>query len=148
TGLGADRLVLELTEGLPLESSDAIADCLRRLKALGVHIWLDDFGSGYANLGYLHWLSCDVVKIDRSFLAQHEKRREMLGGMIALAQACGLRVVVEGVETSDHHLLLQELGCDLLQGFLFARPMPPDQIDASLDSVAQLPFLDSVPIAV
>ena len=148
TGLAADRLVLELTEGLLLESSDAVTDCLRGLKALGVQIWLDDFGSGYANLGYLHRLSCTVVKIDRSFLAQHEKRREMLGGMIALAQACGLRVVVEGVETSDHHLLLQELGCDLLQGFLFARPMPPDQIDASLSSVAELPFLDSVPIAV
>jgi diguanylate cyclase (GGDEF)-like protein len=143
TGLAADRLVLELTEGLLLESSDAVANGLRGLKALGVQIWLDDFGSGYANLGYLHRLSCTVVKIDRSFLAQHEKRREMLGGMIALAQACGLRVVVEGVETSDHHLLLRELGCDLLQGFLFARPMPPEQIDASLDTVAELPFHDS-----
>jgi len=143
TGLGPDRLVLELTEGLLLESSDAVTDCLRGLRALGVQIWLDDFGSGYANLGYLHRLSCNVVKIDRSFLVQHDKRREMLGGMIALAQACGLRVAVEGVETSDHHLLLRELGCDLLQGFLFARPMPPDQIETSLYTVAELPFRDS-----
>jgi diguanylate cyclase (GGDEF)-like protein len=146
TGLGPDRLVLELTEGLLLESSDAVTDCLRGLKALGVQIWLDDFGSGYANLGYLHRLSCNVVKIDRSFLAQHDKRREMLGGMIALAQACGMRVAVEGVETSDHHLLLRELGCDLLQGFLFARPMLPDQIETSLYSVAELPFHDSASI--
>ena len=146
TGLPAGRLVLELTEGLLLESSAAVHDCLRGLKQLGVELWLDDFGSGYANLGYLHRLSCNVVKIDRSFLAQHDKQREVLGGMIALARACGLRVAVEGVETADHHLLLQELGCDLLQGFLFARPMPPDQIDASLRSIVELPFHDGVPI--
>ncbi len=146
TGLPAHRLVLELTEGLLLESSEAVHACLHGLKELGVEIWLDDFGSGYANLGYLHRLSCNVVKIDRSFLAQHDKRREILGGMIALAQACGLRVAIEGVETSDHHLLVQELGCDLFQGFLFARPMLPEQIDASLDSIAELPFHDGVPI--
>jgi diguanylate cyclase (GGDEF)-like protein len=146
TGLPAHRLVLELTEGLLLERSEAVHACLRGLKDLGVEIWLDDFGAGYANLGYLQRLSCNVVKIDRSFLAQHDKQRELLGGMIALAQACGLRVAVEGVETSDHHLLLRELGCDLLQGFLFARPMRPDQIEASLETVAELPLRDSVSI--
>jgi diguanylate cyclase (GGDEF)-like protein len=146
TGLPAHRLVLELTEGVLLEHSDGIQDCLRGLKQLGVELWLDDFGAGYANLGYLHRLSCNVVKIDRSFLAQHDKQRALLSGMIALAQGCGLRVAVEGVETADHHLLLQELGCDLLQGFLFARPMPPEQIDASLGSVAELPFHDGASI--
>lgn len=146
TGLSADRLVLELTEGLLLDDSSAVQDCLRGLKQLGVALWLDDFGSGYANLGYLHRLSCDVVKIDRSFLARHDEQPELLGGMIALAHGCGLRVAVEGVETEDHHLLLQELGCDLLQGFLFARPMPPDQIDVSLHSIVDLPFHDGVPI--
>jgi diguanylate cyclase (GGDEF)-like protein len=148
TGLAPNRLVLELTEGLLLEKSETIQNCLRDLKALGVELWLDDFGSGYANIGYLHRLSCNVVKIDRSFLTQHEKQREILGGMIALAQACGMRVAVEGVETSDHHLLLQELGCDLLQGFLFARPMAPEQIDAALRSVAEISFQDGIPIAV
>ena len=97
TGLPANRLVLELTEGVLLENSDGIQDCLRGLKQLGVELWLDDFGAGYANLGYLHRLSCNVVKIDRSFLAQHEKQRALLRGMIALAQGCGLRVAVEGV---------------------------------------------------
>jgi EAL domain-containing protein (putative c-di-GMP-specific phosphodiesterase class I) len=148
TGLPANRLVLELTEGVLLENSDSIQDCLRGLKQLGVELWLDDFGAGYANLGYLHRLSCNVVKIDRSFLAQHEKQRALLSGMIALAQGCGLRVAVEGVETADHHRLLQELGCDLLQGFLFARPMLPEQIDASLGSVAELPYHAGVSILV
>jgi diguanylate cyclase (GGDEF)-like protein len=146
TGLPASRLVLELTEGVLLEHSDSIQESLRGLKQLGVELWLDDFGAGYANLGYLHRLSCNVVKIDRSFLAQHDKQRALLSGMIALAQGCGLRVAVEGVETADHHLLLRQLGCDLLQGFLFARPMLPEQIDASLGKVAELPYHDGVSI--
>ena len=146
TGLPAKRLVLELTEGVLLESSDTVDACLHGLKQLGVELWLDDFGSGYANLGYLHRLSCDVVKIDRGFLGPHAKRREVLRGMIALAHACGLRVAVEGVETPEHHLLLQELGCDLLQGFLLGRPMPPDQIEEVLSSMIALPFHDGVPI--
>ena len=130
TGLAPRRLVLELTEGLLLESSTAVRDALRGLKGLGVELWIDDFGAGYANLSYLQRLSCNVVKIDRSFLNQHHKRRELLGGMIALAQACGLRVVAEGVETAEHDELLKELGCDLLQGFLLARPMPAESLRA------------------
>jgi EAL domain-containing protein (putative c-di-GMP-specific phosphodiesterase class I) len=73
-------------------------------------------------------------------LAKHEKQLEILGGMIALAHARGLPVAVEGVETDDHHLLLQELACDLLQGFLLGRPMPPDQIESSLKSVVNCRF--------
>jgi len=147
TGLPADRLVLELTEGRLLEQSQTVQECLIGLKQLGVELWLDDFGSGYSNLGYLHKLSCNAVKIDRSFLAQHDKQREILGGMIALVHGCGLRVVVEGVETADQHLLLQELGCDLLQGFLFARPMPSSQIDGLLVSTVERPFQESASIS-
>jgi len=101
------------------------------LKALGVELWIDDFGSGHANLSYLQRLSCNVVKVDRSFLEEHDRRRELLSGMISVAQACGLRVAVEGVETAEHDELLQELGCDLIQGFLLARPMSSDTLRAS-----------------
>ncbi|WP_052833287.1 EAL domain-containing protein [Bradyrhizobium sp. LTSP885] len=144
SGLAPNRLVLELTEGVHLQKSNVVENCLRDLKVLGVALWLDDFGSGYANIGYLRRLSCSVVKIDRSFLAPHEKQREILSGMIALVQACGLRVVAEGVETSAHHLLLQELGCDLVQGFLFGRPMAPEQIDATLLLGAESALRDRV----
>ncbi len=137
TGLAPRRLVLELTEGLLLESSTTVRDALRGLKGLGVELWIDDFGAGYANLSYLQRLSCNVVKIDRSFLNQHHKRRELLGGMIALAQSCGLRVVAEGVETAEHDELLKELGCDLLQGFLLARPMPAESLRALFLSSGQ-----------
>lgn len=130
TGLAPQRLILELTEGLLLERSDTVRDALLGLKQLGIQLWLDDFGAGHANLNYLQHLSCNVVKIDRSFLEEHDKRRELLSGMISLAQACGLRVVAEGVETTEHDELLKELGCDHVQGFLLARPMSAENLRA------------------
>jgi EAL domain-containing protein (putative c-di-GMP-specific phosphodiesterase class I) len=130
TGLTPRRLVLELTEGLLLENSDVVRDTLLGLRQLGIELWIDDFGAGHANLGYLQRLSCNAVKIDRSFLQHHDKRRQLLGGMIELAQACGLRVAVEGVETAEEDELLQELGCDLLQGFLLGVPMPAEKLRA------------------
>jgi diguanylate cyclase (GGDEF)-like protein len=132
TGLAPQRLVLELTEGTGIEKSHVVGNVLQGLKELGVELWIDDFGVGHANIAYLQQLSCNVVKIDRSFLELHDKRRELLSGMISLAQDCGLRVVVEGVETAEHDALLRELGCDLLQGFLLGRPMPAEQLRASL----------------
>lgn len=145
TGLAPRRLILELTEGLLLEQSNTVRNALVGLKDLGVELWLDDFGAGHANLGYLQRLSCNVVKIDRGFLDQHDKRRELFGGMISLAQACGLRVLAEGVETIEHDALLKELGCDLLQGYLLARPMSAESvrglISASDFSVSESPSL-------
>ena len=145
TGLAPQRLILELTEGLLLERSNTVRNALLGLKDLGVELWIDDFGAGHANLSYLQRLTCNVVKIDRGFLDQHDKRRELLGGMISLAQSCGLRVLAEGVETSEHDALLKELGCDLLQGYLLARPMSAESlrtlISTSDFSVSESPSL-------
>ena len=145
TGLAPQRLILELTEGLLLERSNTVRNALLGLKDLGVELWIDDFGAGHANLSFLQRLTCNVVKIDRGFLDQHDKRRELLGGMISLAQSCGLRVLAEGVETSEHDALLKELGCDLLQGYLLARPMSAESlrtlISTSDFSVSESPSL-------
>jgi len=145
TGLAPQRLILELTEGLLLERSNTVRNALLGLKDLGVELWIDDFGAGHANLSYLQRLTCNVVKIDRGFLDQHDKRRELLGGMISLAQSCGLRVLAEGVETIEHDALLKELGCDLLQGYLLARPMSAESlrtlISTSDFSVSESPSL-------
>lgn len=105
------------------------------LQRLGVDLWIDDFGAGYANLNYLQRLSCKAVKIDRSFLAMHDHRRELLGGMINLARACGLRVVVEGIETDQDDRLVKELGCDLLQGYFLGRPMTADALRKTFGAV-------------
>ncbi len=145
SGLPARRLAFELTEDSAVDRSGDTVERLRELAAIGVGIWLDDFGSGYANFEYLQYLPCHVIKIDRSFLAEYEKRKQLLGGMIHLAQACGLKVVVEGVETAEHQSLLQSLGCDLLQGFLLARPLPADQLKAALGP--GLPYHQSRSIA-
>ena len=143
--LPAQRMVFELTEESTVERSNDTLECLRKLSGLGAEIWLDDFGSGFANFEYLQYLPCHVIKIDRSFLAGYDKRRQLLGGMISLAQACGLKVVVEGVETEEHQNLLRNLGCDLLQGYLLAKPLPPDQLRAALQS--GLPYHESRSIA-
>jgi diguanylate cyclase (GGDEF)-like protein len=145
SGLPARRLIFELTEDTAVERSNDTLERLRELSTIGVEIWLDDFGSGCANFEYLQYLPCHVVKIDRSFLAEYDKRRQLLGGMIGLAQACGMKVVVEGVETAEHQSLLHSLGCDLLQGFLLAKPLPPDQLQAVLRG--GLPFHESRSIA-
>jgi diguanylate cyclase (GGDEF)-like protein len=145
SGLPAQRLVFELTEEIAIDRSNGTLERLRELSAIGVEIWLDDFGSGCANFEYLQYLPCHVIKIDRSFLAEYEKRRQLLGGMINLAQACGLKVVVEGVETAEHQSLLQNLGCDLLQGFLLAKPLPPRQLKEVLRH--GLPYHESRSIA-
>lgn len=145
SGLPARRLAFELTEDSAVDRSGDTVERLRELAAIGVETWLDDFGSGYANFEYLQYLPCHLIKIDRSFLAEYEKRKQLLGGMIHLAQACGLKVVVEGVETAEHQSLLQSLGCDLLQGFLLARPLPADQLKAALGP--GLPYHQSRSIA-
>jgi diguanylate cyclase (GGDEF)-like protein len=144
TGLAPSRVILELTEGSIIDRSEAVAFRLAALRALGVGLWLDDFGSGFCNLEYLQHLACDVVKIDRSFLGRYEKRQELLEGIVLLAHACGLRVAVEGIETTEHRQLLEGLGCDLLQGFLLARPMPPEQLRACFG--LDLPFHEGASI--
>jgi diguanylate cyclase (GGDEF)-like protein len=141
TKLAPSRLVLEITEGSTIDWSQEIVERLQMLRGWGVEVWLDDFGAGYANFQYFQHLLCDVVKIDRSFLARYEKRRELLGGMISLARACGFRVAVEGVESTEHRDLLSDLGCDLLQGYLFARPLPPEQLHVLFDH--RLPYRET-----
>jgi EAL domain-containing protein (putative c-di-GMP-specific phosphodiesterase class I) len=144
-GLAPSRLILELTEGTIIEWSEPVRTRLRMLSSLGIEVWIDDFGAGYANFAYLQHLPCNLIKIDRGFLAPSVRRRELLAGMIAFARSCGLRVAVEGVETQEHRGLLDDLGCDYLQGFLLARPMPPDEINTSLRP--ELPFDEGAPLA-
>ncbi|HET7886482.1 MAG TPA: EAL domain-containing protein [Bradyrhizobium sp.] len=145
TGLPARRLILELTEETAVDQTSSAAERLRELSSSGIEIWLDDFGSGYANFEYLQYLPCHAIKIDRGFLAEYEKRRQLLGGMINLAHGCGVKVVVEGVETAEHQDMLRSLGCDMMQGFFLAKPVPADQLKAVLGR--GLPYHESRSIA-
>ncbi|MGE0061229.1 MAG: putative bifunctional diguanylate cyclase/phosphodiesterase [Xanthobacteraceae bacterium] len=132
TRLEPSRLMLEITEGVLVENPDEMIRRINDLRALGVRIALDDFGSGYSNLGYLQRFPIDKLKIDRAFvtpLGRTANAGVIIQAIVALGRALGLKVLVEGVETEEQRVLLRMAGCDEMQGFLFARPVPAKAID-------------------
>jgi diguanylate cyclase (GGDEF)-like protein/PAS domain S-box-containing protein len=132
TGLEAQHLVLELTEGTLLSDTTLVQQRLHELKALGVRLAIDDFGTGYSSLAYLRTFPVDFLKIDRSFVNElsHEQDegRVMVRSIIGLGHNLSLTVVAEGIEDSHQLDELRDAGCNIGQGFLFARPIPPDDI--------------------
>ena len=119
-------LTCEITESVAMDDDDATLKVFDKLKQLGVHISIDDFGTGYSSLAYLRKLPAEELKIDRSFVLDLETSsdaRAVVDAVVKLAQALGLKVVAEGVETEAQNQILRALGCDQLQGFLFAKPM-------------------------
>ncbi len=126
--LPAHRLILEVTESAMLAESDNVVPVLERLVALGVTISVDDFGTGFSSLEYLKRLPVGELKIDRSFvlgLATDERDRAIVSCAVDLGHRLGLRVVAEGVESVEVRTALTQMGCDQVQGFLFAPPSRP-----------------------
>ncbi|MGK2950345.1 MAG: putative bifunctional diguanylate cyclase/phosphodiesterase [Acidimicrobiales bacterium] len=139
TGLLPSRLHLELTETAIMDLHPEILRQLSRIRELGVQIGLDDFGTGYASLTHLRRLPLDFVKVDRSFvqgLGHDAGDERIVSAVVDLARNLGLRSVGEGVETEEQLHRLRELGCDEGQGYLFARPAPPEEL---LFTVSDLP---------
>jgi diguanylate cyclase (GGDEF)-like protein len=136
TGLAPERLELEVTESLLLTDVEGVIDQLNALKMLGVLIALDDFGTGYSSLSYLWRFPFDKLKVDRSFMAglddEKSKSREVLDTIVALGRVLNLKVTAEGVETQAQADVLRSLNCDLLQGFLYGRPMPAIEVAAAI----------------
>lgn len=127
TGIPPESLVIELTESVLMQNADTAQNVIAQLRQRGIHVSLDDFGTGFSSLGYLNRFSIDEIKIDRSFVIDLEndsRERALVHAIITLGHALGLTVVAEGVETERQASLLREIGCDTFQGFLFARPMP------------------------
>jgi len=135
SGVAPARLMLEITEGVLIDNPEEMLKRIEDLHALGVRIALDDFGSGYSNLGYLQRFPLDKLKIDRSFvtaLGESTNGGVIIQAIVALGRALGLSVLAEGVETEQQRVLLRLAGCDEMQGFLFAKPAPPQAIDRLL----------------
>jgi diguanylate cyclase (GGDEF)-like protein len=135
TGFDPSRLELELTEGVVVDDADAAEAAMMDLRAHGVCLALDDFGTGYSSLIYLRRFAFDKIKIDRSFLEYMETTGEsaiLVHSIAHLGRALGLRVCAEGVETAEQHRFLQAIGCHELQGFLFSKGVPAEEIDALL----------------
>lgn len=137
SGLAPTRLELEVTEGVLMTDTEVTLATLERLRSLGVRLAMDDFGTGYSSLGYLRRFRFDKIKIDRSFvqnLGEDADADAIVRAVVGMGQAMGMRVNAEGVESQDQVELLRGEGCGEMQGYLFGRPMPPDEFEASLQA--------------
>ena len=144
TNLSAKRLELEITEGVFLSNDDHVHDMIGSLKAIGVKLALDDFGTGYSSLSYLQRVPFDKIKIDRSFVtgASDPKGRNaaLIRAMVGLASDLKMQTTAEGVETQEELQLVRDLGCSLVQGYIFGKPMPPeDARELAAKGAATLP---------
>jgi len=133
TGLEPSTLVLEVTETVMMADPDTAAARLNQLKDLGVRIAMDDFGTGYSSLSYLSRLPVDILKMDRSFLGAGNTDSGLAAAIIAIGERLDLEVVAEGIEELEQIGTLRGLGCELGQGFLFARPMTQPALVDYLD---------------
>ncbi len=136
SGIAGHRLEIEVVESLLLDRSDAILEQLQQLKTLGVSIAMDDFGTGYSSLGYLWRFPFDKLKIDQSFMIAFEQGepniRQIIGTIVNLGHHMKLKVVTEGVETAAQASMLQDIGCDQLQGYLFGKPVAAERVAAEM----------------
>jgi diguanylate cyclase (GGDEF)-like protein len=136
-GVDPARLELEVTETVAVGPGTGAAESIRNVRALGVHVAIDDFGMGHSSLSRLQEFPLERLKIDRSFVAPlgaGTARGSIADAMITLGHSLGLEVVAEGVEEADQMAALRELGCRTAQGFLFGRPVPPQEIEHLLRS--------------
>jgi hypothetical protein len=128
TGLPAKRLELEITEGVFLSNDEHVHDMIGSLKAIGVKLALDDFGTGYSSLSYLQRVPFDKIKIDRSFVSgasdPESRNAALIRAMVGLASDLNMQTTAEGVETHEELALVRSLGCSLVQGYIFGKPMP------------------------
>ncbi|MBI5920291.1 MAG: EAL domain-containing protein [Betaproteobacteria bacterium] len=134
-GLSGQGLVVEITEGLLLKTDSPVMDSLLSYRDNGIQVAIDDFGTGYSSLAYLNRFDIDYLKVDRSFisnLATGSSDMALTEAIIVMAHKLGLKVIAEGVETESQRDLLKAIGCDFAQGFLFSRPVPPEEFEKLL----------------
>jgi len=132
TGFDPCLFTFEITESVLMKNTDSASAMLRQLRALGITLAMDDFGTGYSSLAYLHRFAIDVLKIDRSFVAQlggGGKNKQIVSTILNLAGGLEMRAVAEGIETREQLQTLRSLGCPFAQGFYFARPLSPDAME-------------------
>lgn len=146
TGLDAHCLQLEITETVAMQDIDFTIATLSNLKKMGVQVAIDDFGTGHSSLNYVKRLPIDEVKIDRSFvrdLTTDSNDAAIVGSVVAMTHKLHLKALAEGVETEEQLAFLKKRGCDLVQGFLFARPMPAEAVEKMIaqGTVLRVPAL-------
>ncbi len=131
TSVNPAKLELEVTESMMMEDTNGLSQVLRQLRTLGVRVAIDDFGTGYSSLSYLQKLPIDRLKIDRSFinaLTQQHEDQVIAALIINMGHLLNLRVIAEGVETAEQEARLRAMGCDDVQGYYYAKPLPADEV--------------------
>lgn len=144
TGLPAKRLELEITEGVFLSNDEHVHEMIGNLKKIGVKLALDDFGTGYSSLSYLQRVPFDKIKIDRSFVTgasdPEGRNAALIRAMVGLAADLKMQTTAEGVETQEELQLVRDLGCSLVQGYIFGKPMPAEEaLELAKKGAATLP---------
>ena len=142
SGLPPSRLELEVTESVLLMESEGVVNTLHHVRDLGVHIALDDFGTGYSSLSYLRSFPFEKIKIDQSFIREMQTRpdcRTIINAITGLAHELGMRATAEGVETEWQLDQVRMAGCNEVQGYLYSRPMPQEDVIAYLASAQTSP---------
>jgi diguanylate cyclase (GGDEF)-like protein len=133
TGLDPDLLYLEITENVAMKNVNYVMNTMQQLEKLGVHISIDDFGTGYSSLSYLKRFPVHTLKIDKSFIkdviSSSEDSAAIVTALIAMSQRLNIVTLAEGVETIEQLEFLREQGCDQIQGFVFSKPVPPEQFE-------------------
>ena len=141
SGIEPSNLALEVTESTAMHSIDKSIDILHKLKKLGVRISIDDFGTGYSSLSYLHKMPIDNLKIDRSFIKNlhlYKNDKALVQAIVTMAHTLGMNVIAEGVELEEQYDFLEKIGCEVMQGFLISKPVPPSEIEHFLQTNGKL----------
>jgi EAL domain-containing protein (putative c-di-GMP-specific phosphodiesterase class I) len=141
SGVDPHSLTIEVTESTAMADGDTGFRALRDLSSEGIRVAIDDFGTGYSSLEQLRRMPVDIVKVDRSFvsgMAADSTDREIVAAVVGMGRALKLCVVAEGIETPEQAEALRELGCDIGQGFLYAKPLPAEEMDELAQSRRQM----------
>ena len=143
-GLSPFHLECEITEGTLMESPDQGLKMMERLRERGIHLALDDFGTGYSSLAYLKKFPLNTLKIDKAFIddiADCDTDRHMTASIINIAHNHGLNVVAEGVEQEEHLTILRQYKCEMLQGYLYSKPLNAERFEKLLKENQKLHHL-------
>lgn len=128
--VSADHIEIEITESIMIDSAEKALERIEQLKAMGMKVAIDDFGTGYSSLSYLNSFPSDLLKIDKSFIDKmnlNDSSRQYVAMIISIGHTLDLKVISEGVESADQVDVLKDIGCDYIQGYVWGKPMPPEE---------------------
>ena len=132
SGVPANKLEIEITESIMIDSVDKALQCISEIKDMGIQIAIDDFGTGYSSLSYLNNFPANLLKVDKSFIDKmntSNSSKQYVSAIISIGHIMGFDVISEGVEEPEQIETLKEIGCDFIQGFIWGRPLPQEEAE-------------------